>query len=62
MAEYSGVNFEQRSKVATAMLTQGSKLSVRNVMQVTGGKAETETLVDANKKLATGSQSLYDYV
>nr|AKN38538.1 hypothetical protein [Vibrio tasmaniensis] len=41
MAEQSGVTFEQVSKAATAMLTQGTKPSVRNVMQVTGGKTET---------------------
>lgn len=52
MAEQSGVTFEQVSKAATAMLTQGTKPSVRGVMQVTGGKTETvsKLLRDFNDK------------
>lgn len=52
MAEQSGVTFDQVSKAATAMLTQGTKPSVRNVIQVTGGKTETvsKLLRDFNDK------------
>ncbi|AIS58379.1 hypothetical protein JV59_25540 (plasmid) [Vibrio coralliilyticus] len=52
MLEQSGVTFEQVAKAATAMLTQGTKPSVRNVMQVTGGKTETvsKLLRDFNDK------------
>jgi len=52
MAEQSRVTFEQVSKAATAMLTQGTKPSVRGVMQVTGGKTEivSKLLRDFNDK------------
>ncbi|AUI88797.1 hypothetical protein BS333_21790 (plasmid) [Vibrio azureus] len=52
MAEQSGVTFDLVSKAATAMLNQGTKPSVRNVMQVTGGKTETvsKLLRDFNDK------------
>ncbi|MBD1559578.1 hypothetical protein HC752_21785 [Vibrio sp. S9_S30] len=41
MADKSGVTYEQVAKAATGMLNQGTKPSVRGVMQVTGGKTET---------------------
>lgn len=52
MAEQTGVTFEQVSRAATAMLAQGTKPSVRGVMQVTGGKTETVSkyLRDFNDK------------
>lgn len=52
MAEQYGVTFEQVSKAAMAMLNQGTKPSVRGVMQVTGGKTETVSkyLRDFNDK------------
>lgn len=41
MTDQSGVSFEQVSKAATAMLSQGVAPSVRGVIAVTGGKTET---------------------
>jgi len=43
MSESKGVNYEKISSVALNMLSNGIKPTVRNIIQLTGGKTETVT-------------------